>query len=70
MVQVHQPKKCNLCGKNISSEWELKKHKVLVHKQTKGAYLCDMCPKKCFFTKETYLKHMSDKHSMVEMDSD
>ena len=53
---------CEICQKQISNPYELKRHKVFVHKVTEGAWFCDKCPKNAFFSKATFLKHMKDKH--------
>ena len=61
--QVHsQNVKCEICDKKISNPIELRRHKVFVHKQTDGAWLCEMCPKSAFFSKTTFEKHMKTKH--------
>jgi hypothetical protein len=53
---------CEICNKKISNPFELKRHKVFVHKETKGAWLCVKCPKSAFFSKSTFEKHMKTKH--------
>ena len=53
---------CEICQKQISNPYELKRHKVFVHKVTKGVWFCDKCPKNAFFSKTTFDKHVKDKH--------
>jgi KRAB domain-containing zinc finger protein len=53
---------CEICDKKISNPLELRRHKVFVHKETKGAWLCVECPKSAFFSKSTFDKHMKSKH--------
>jgi hypothetical protein len=61
--QTHsQNVKCEICDKKISNPIELRRHKVFVHKETEGAWLCEMCPKSAFFSKTTLEKHMKTKH--------
>jgi hypothetical protein len=57
-----QKVKCEICDKKISNPIELRRHKVFVHKQTEGAWLCEKCPKSAFFSKSTFEKHMKTKH--------
>ena len=59
MKQVHtQNVKCEICDKKISNPIELRRHRVFVHKETKGAWLCAECHKSAFFSKSTFEKHM------------
>ena len=61
--QTHtQNVKCEICDKKISNPIELRRHKVFVHKETEGAWLCEMCPKSALFSKSTFEKHMKTKH--------
>ena len=53
---------CEICKKKISNPLELRRHKVFVHKQTEGAWLCPKCPKVASFSKSTFEKHMRTKH--------
>ena len=53
---------CEICNKKISNPFELKRHKVFVHKETKGAWLCVECPKSAFFSKSSFERHMKTKH--------
>jgi hypothetical protein len=60
---THQPVGCDICHKSISNHWELRKHKVFVHKQTEGCHFCELCPKSVFFSPQTFLKHCATKHA-------
>ena len=60
--QVHSKKTCDICNKEISNTTQLKRHKVFVHNETKGVWLCEKCPKKVFFTKNCYGEHLAKKH--------
>ena len=53
---------CDICNKKISNPIELRRHKVFVHKETQGAWLCEKCPKRAFFSQSTFEKHIADKH--------
>ena len=53
---------CEICKKKISNPLELRRHRVFVHKQTEGAWLCPKCPKSAYFSKSTFEKHMRTKH--------
>ena len=59
---THQPVTCDICHKTISNHWELRKHKVFVHKETEGCHFCELCPKSVFFSTQTFLKHCATKH--------
>ena len=58
----HSQVTCDTCGKEIANPYDLKKHKVFVHKETKGVWLCEICPKSAFFSKATFNKHVKEKH--------
>ena len=59
MWKTHTQKvECDICLKTISNPNELKRHKVFVHKETEGAWLCEKCPKSAFFSQATFDKHM------------
>ena len=58
----HSQVKCEICGKDIANPYDLRKHKVFVHKETKGVWLCERCPKSMFLSKATFEKHMKEKH--------
>ena len=60
---THQPVICDICQKQICNHWELRKHKVFVHKETEGCHFCELCPKAVFFSAETFLKHCATKHA-------
>ena len=70
LYSSHDQQRCNICHQTICSADMLKRHMVLVHKKTKGAFLCSMCPKSCFFSRSTYEKHYREKHGVIEVDSD
>ena len=40
----------------------MKKHLALEHDMVKGAYFCEICPKKVFFTETMKNKHMKENH--------
>jgi len=60
--QSHTQMTCEVCQKQVNNPSELKKHMVLVHNDTKNAWICEICPKKVFFTKAMYEKHLQTKH--------
>jgi len=60
--QCHTPVSCKICEKTVATSIDLKKHIVLVHNNTNGAWLCDKCPKKVFFVKTNFEKHIREKH--------
>ena len=60
--QVHDNVNCELCKKTLSCEYELRRHMVFVHQETKGAFLCDICPKKVFFSNDKFKSHMNQVH--------
>jgi hypothetical protein len=60
--QCHSQVTCEICNKEISNPFELKKHRVFVHKETEGAWICRNCPRKVFFTQFAYDKHKNEKH--------
>ena len=62
IVQSHNQVTCELCHKKVATKTDLRKHKVFVHNDTKGAWLCDRCPKTVFFMKSMFEKHMKNKH--------
>ena len=59
---AHSPAFCDICGNKSSCENELKRHRVLVHKILKGAWLCQSCPKSVFFSQKSYDLHLRKKH--------
>ena len=60
---------CDICNKKIANPDQLKRHKVFTHKETKGAFFCEKCPKSVFFLRNTYEIHLKDKHEIVKVDS-
>ena len=62
MDQCHSQVTCEICQKTASNPIELKKHKVFVHNDLNGAWLCEKCPKRVFFVKLNYENHMKNKH--------
>ena len=60
--QCHTPVTCKICEKTVATSVDLKKHMVFVHNDTQGAWLCERCPKKVFFVKTNYEKHVNEKH--------
>ena len=62
ITQSHNQVACELCHKKVATGTDLKRHKVFVHNITKGAWLCERCPKTVFFMKSMYDKHMMNKH--------
>ena len=59
----HRPVDCDLCGKQIVNAYEYRRHKVLVHNITAGAYTCRLCPKSVLFSEKEYERHMSKNHT-------
>jgi hypothetical protein len=60
---------CDICNKKIANPDQLKRHKVFTHKETKGAFFCEKCPKSVFFLKKTYEHHLKDKHGIIKVDT-
>ena len=60
--QSHTQTSCEICNKHVNNRLELKKHMVLVHNDTKNAWICEFCPKKVFFTQSMFQKHFEAKH--------
>ena len=65
--QVHDNVNCDMCKKTLSCEYELRRHMVFVHQETKGAFLCDICPKKVFFSQDKFRFHMKQSHPNVTL---
>ena len=63
MRNCHQHVSCDLCGKKIVNAYELKRHKVLAHNITVGAFTCRLCPKSVLFSKRQYEIHMDTYHT-------
>ena len=59
---------CDICNKKIANPDQLKRHKVFTHKETKGAFFCEKCPKSVFFLKKTFEHHLKDKHGIIKVD--
>ena len=51
IIQSHNQVTCELCHKKVATKTDLRRHKVFVHNETKGAWLCERCPKTVFFMK-------------------
>ena len=64
----HNRQNCSVCGKSLLNTFYLKKHLVFEHNKKDGALFCDICPKKVFFVKGMYKKHMVEKHSTSELE--
>ena len=62
IFRCHSQVPCEICNKEIANPYDLKRHKLIVHKDTTGAWLCRRCPKSAFFTKSKFDQHMKDKH--------
>jgi len=62
VIQSHNQVTCELCHKKVATKTDLRRHKVFVHNETKGAWLCERCPKTVFFLKSMFDKHMINKH--------
>ena len=60
--QSHTQMNCEICNKQVNNPFELKKHMALVHNDTKNAWICEICPKRVFFTETSYQKHVQNKH--------
>ena len=57
----HSHVTCDICNKEIAKP-DFKRHRVFVHKETRGVWLCERCPKSVFFSKATFAKHIREKH--------
>ena len=67
--QTHENNvKCDICGGTYKNPYELKRHKVFVHNDTKDVWICEECPSsgktKSIFTSESaFESHIkSEKH--------
>ena len=61
----HTPVNCDVCGKTIRSEYDLKRHKAFMHHDD-SAWFCPTCPKKkVFFSKEQFDRHMAKSHTIL-----
>ena len=60
---------CDICNKQLSNERLLQKHKLTMHKETRGEKVaCDLCDFKCEIT-ESLKKHKVQKHQCGEYKS-
>ena len=59
----HSKKTCEHCGKSVLNGFFYKKHLVFDHGIKDGAFICDICPKKVFFTETIFKNHMKEKHT-------
>ena len=65
ILRCHSQVRCEICNKEIANPYDLKRHKLAVHKDTTGVWLCESCPKSVFFTKSKFDKHVKDKHGHI-----
>ena len=66
----HREEVCDHCGHKFGNEYELRKHRVLVHKFKEG-FLCKNCPQKVFNSELTLQRHIHDKHGWgIDSESD
>merc|ERR1712166_240247 len=63
IFNCHSQFTCDICNKVIANPYDLKRHKLSVHKDTTGVWLCESCPKSAFFTKSKFDRHMKENHS-------
>ena len=54
---VHLKVQCDICQKTLPNSYDLKRHRAFKHNNVDGAWICKICPKKVFFSEETYNKH-------------
>ena len=60
--QSHKKVTCPQCNKLILNRTILNKHLALEHGLLDGAFICDICPNYCVFSKKSYDVHMNKKH--------
>ena len=62
--QSHSPVNCDICHKQMSCEYLMRKHRVTVHGIEDGAFFCPICPRKkvVFFSDKLLKMHMKNKH--------
>ena len=60
--QSHTQILCGICHKQVNNRHELKRHMALEHNETKDAFVCEICPKKVFFNRLAFNKHIENKH--------
>ena len=61
---------CDICDKTLTNPNLLFQHKVFYHKETEGAFICEICPRRkhrVFKSQESYDKHMKDYHGSTPM---
>ena len=64
---------CDICDKTLTNPNLLFQHKVFYHKETEGAFICEICPRRkhrVFKSQESYDKHKKDYHGSTPMVSD
>ena len=64
---------CDICDKTLTNPNLLFQHKVFYHKETEGAFICEICPRRkhrVFKSQESYDKHKKDYHGSAPMVSD
>ena len=64
---------CDICDKTLTNPNLLFQHKVFYHKETEGAFICEICPRRkhrVFKSQESYDKHKKDYHGATPMVSD
>ena len=62
----HNPQTCSDCRKIFTNMFNLRRHVYFDHGATEGAYLCDECPRKVFFSKKTHEFHLKRFHVKKE----
>ena len=62
---VHEPARCDECGKDICNSFTLKRHKAKVHGiKPSNAIFCEHCP--LFFDRKISLdRHIAKQHAGV-----
>ena len=62
--QSHSPVNCDICHKQMSCDYLMRKHRVTVHGIEDGAFFCPICPRKkvVFFSDKLLKMHMKNKH--------
>ena len=62
--QSHSPVNCDICHKQMSCDYLMRKHRVTVHGIEDGAFFCPICPRKkvVFFSEKLLKVHMKNKH--------
>jgi uncharacterized Zn-finger protein len=62
-LKCHQPAKCQICNKVLSSKYELKRHAEAFH-ENKKKFSCDQCPK-AFYRKSELTRHITYCHTFA-----